>query len=196
MSSSNHKWAVPLYVLLVLLWPVAVRAQEPSAPQLPAPPPMTFVSRAERSQLTAAHDSKSRLKLTIDFAEAHLANAEQFTTQKKFDSASEELGSYLGLIDDAREFIGAMEQDKNSTRDLYRNLDIKLRRHLPRLAVMRRTTPAEYAVNIKSAEEHARDARTEALESFYGHTVLRDDARDKKPTRPNGRPEENKRPNR
>jgi len=193
-ASSNHNWTSLVYGILICSAPFAVLAQQPHSPQMPAPPPMKFVSRDERSQLTAARDPKSRVKTTIELAEDHLSRAEDLTSQKKYDGASEELGSYLGLIDDARDFIGAMNRDKNSTRDLYRRLDISLRAHVPRLAVMRRTTPAEYAVNIKAAEEYTRDTRTEALESFYGHTVLREDPNVKKATKPKEQPEENKHP--
>src|SRR6266571_6778044 len=181
-QSSNQNWSALFYVIL-FTWPLTICAQERRVEQLPAPPPMKFVSRDERSQLTAAREPKSRVKLSIELAEGHLASAEQLTQQKKFDSALEELGSYLGLVDDALEFIGGLNPDKNSTRDLYRHVETNLRRHLPRLAVMRRTTPAEYAANIKAAEEHARDARAEALDSFYGHTVLRDGTNEKKPSK-------------
>jgi hypothetical protein len=161
---------------------------------MPAPPPMKFVSRDERSQLTATRDAKDRVKLSIELAEQHLGRAEQLTQEKKYDNAAEELGAYLGLMDNAREFIGEMNPDKNSTRDLYRHLDIKLRSHLPRLAVMRRLTPVEYSVNIKAAEEHTRDARSEALDSFYGHTVLRDATTEKKSAKPNDQTEPSKHP--
>jgi hypothetical protein len=181
-----------LWAILILCCGVAANAQDPPS-KLPAPPPMKFVSRVERSQLTATHDSKSRLKLTIELAESHLAQAEEFTTQKKYDSAAEEVGAYLGLIDDAYGYIAGMNSDKDSTRDLYRRLDLRLRTHLPRLAVMRRTTPVEYAVNIKAAEDHTRDTRSDALDSFYGHTVLRDTANQKKSDKPNEL-ETNKRP--
>ncbi|HEV2715929.1 MAG TPA: hypothetical protein VGU64_11745, partial [Terriglobales bacterium] len=114
--------------------------------------------------------------------------------QKQYDKASQELGAYLGLIEDAREFIGAMDRERNSTRDLNRHFDIKLRSQLPRLAVMRRTTPVEYAVNIKAAEEYARNARSEALDSFYGHGVMRDASTQKKPQKSDDQLEGNKRP--
>jgi hypothetical protein len=39
---------------------------------------------------------------------------------------------------------------------------------------MRRITPLEFAVWIKHVEDFARDGRTEALNSFYGHTVVRE----------------------
>jgi hypothetical protein len=156
---------------------------------------MRFVSRDERSRLTASRDPKARVRATIELAEDHLTRAEDFTSQRKFDQASEELGGYLGLVDDAREFIGGMNHDKGSTRDLYRHMEISLRAHIPRLAVMRRTTPAAYAGQIKSAEEYIKDTRAEALDSFYGRTVLREGVNnEKKPERPKDPPEGNKRP--
>ena len=46
---------------------------------------------------------------------------------------------------------------------------------------MRRTTPLEFAVWIKKVEDFARDGRTEALNSFYGHTVVREPQKPDKP---------------
>jgi hypothetical protein len=191
----RHRWIFLAQIVAVCSLPASSFAQQPRGPQLPAPPPMRFVSRDERSQLSAARDSKSRLRTTIELAETHLARAEESTSQKKFDQASEEIGRYLGLIDDARQVLGTLVRDKNSTRDLYRRFDIVLRAHVPRLAVMRRTTPADLAVHIKTAEEFARDTRTEALESFYGHSVLREDNdNQKKADKPKDSPEVIKRP--
>jgi hypothetical protein len=162
---------------------------------MPAPPPMRFVSQAERDQLTAARDPKARVRTTIDLAADHLTHAERFTSEKKFAHASEELGGYLGLIDNAVGFIGDLTRDKSSTRDLYRHVDIALRAQIPRIAVMRRSTPAEYAANLKAVEEYARDTRAEVLEAFYGHTVLRGDVgSDKKPEKTKNSAEENKHP--
>lgn len=171
-------------------------AQQPRSPRMPAPPPMRFVSREERSQLTAARDPKDRLHTTIELARNRLTRIEDFTSQKKFDQALEELGAYLGLIDDVRAFCGGMVRDKGSTRDLYRKLDIELRAQIPRLAVVRRTTPAAYAIHLKAAEEYVRETRSDALDSFYGHSVLREDSSsgDKKPEKSKQPPEGVKRP--
>jgi hypothetical protein len=156
---------------------------------------MRFVSRAEREQLNAARDPKTRVRTTIDLAADHLTDAEHYTLEKKFVQASEELGGYLGLIDNVVGFIGDLARDKSSTRDLYRHLDIALRAQIPRIAVMRRSTPAEYAANLKAVEEYARDTRAEALESFYGHTVLRGDPEyQRKTDKTKNVPEENKHP--
>lgn len=136
---------------------------------------MKYISREERTELDNIKDPKARTRKGIDLAGAHLNRAEEFTNLNKFTQASEEFGCYLALVEDTLSFIGTMNSDKGKTRDLYRYLDIALRAHIPRLAVMRRSTPVEYAANIKAAEEHARDARTRALESFYGHSVLREE---------------------
>jgi hypothetical protein len=50
---------------------------------------------------------------------------------------------------------------------------------------MRRTTPLEFAVWIKQVEDFARQGRTEALNSFYGHTVVREP---QKPDKDNDKP--------
>jgi hypothetical protein len=162
---------------------------------MPAPPPMRFVSQNERSALAAAKDPKSRIRATIDLAADRLSHCEEFTSASKFTEASEELGGYLGLIDDVKSFLASLNREKGSTRDLYRHLEIALRAHIPRLAVMRRSTPAAYAGNLKSAEEYVRDARSEALDSFYGHSVLREDVGgQKKIPEPKDSPEGTKRP--
>lgn len=148
-------------------------AQQPS-PQLPAPPPMRFVSRADRTELDGTKDPKSRLRATIRLAEDRLKSAEIFTEQKKYEEASAALGGYLGLIGYVREFIATLPADKGSTRDINRHFEIAVRPHIPRLAVLRRTTPASYAIHLKDAEEYIKDTRAQALDSFYGQTVLRE----------------------
>jgi hypothetical protein len=194
--SNNRSWTSLLSgVLLCAVSGGALAQQQPRSPQMPAPPPMKVVSRAEREQLDAARDPKARIRTTIDLAANHLTRAENFTADKKFAHASEELGGYLGLIDDGVGFIAGLVRDKSSTRDLYRHLDIALRAHIPRIAVMRRSTPVEYAANLKAVEEYARDTRSDVLESFYGHTVLRGDPDyQKKTDKTKNSPEENRRP--
>jgi hypothetical protein len=179
--SLSHDWTLRWTGILICLLSLSTFAQQPRSPHLPAPPPMKLLSSEERSQLTAAKDPKARLRTSIDLAAGRLSRTEEFTSQKMFDRAAEELGSYLGLLDNVRAFIGSMNREKSSTRDLYRHFEIALRAHIPRLAVMRRTTPAEYAGNLKDAEEYLRNARAEALDSFYGHSVLREDPIEKKP---------------
>lgn len=178
IARRNILLAAHLLLLAFVCLP-AVKAQEPQAqPQatpLPAPPPFKMIVKEERSALeNASKDPSRRLKLTIEFADGHLTRAEQHTARENYDAAATEVGMYHALIENALEFLSASKRDSNKTRDLYKRLELALRSDGPRLTAMRRTTPLEFAVWIKEVEDFAREGRTEALNSFYGHTVVRD----------------------
>jgi len=166
----------PVILLLVLLCAPAEKAQDRPQHSI-APPPLRIIPRAERSQLSEAKDDKARVKLTIELAETHLTNAEQQTNQQQYDAAEAEAGIYWALLDDVLAFMRKADRDSNRKRDLYKRLELALRAHGMRLYAMRRTTPAEYAYWIREIEDFARSSRTEALNSFYGHTVIREGPR-------------------
>jgi len=175
--------AAPLLLLAFVLLP-SVQAQEsqPQEPQaqpqptpLTAPPPFKMIVKEERAALDAiARDAQKRLKLTIEFADGHLSRAEQHTSRENYEAASTEVGMYHALVENALNFLDTFKRDSNKTRDLYKRLELALRADGPRLTAMRRTTPLEFAVWIKQVEDFAREGRTEALNSFYGHTVVRE----------------------
>lgn len=149
-------------------------AQEVRIQEQTAPPPLKIVTRQDRIQIDEEKDSKARVHVTLDLAEAHLVNAELQTSRLNYDEAAAEAGKYCALIEDLFAFLGRLKQDSNKTRDLYKRVELALRAHGPRLGIMRRTTPSAYAVWIKETEDFARSGRTEALNSFYGQTVIRD----------------------
>ena len=160
--------------LLSLAYTPAVLSQDPPGPQLTAPPPIITISKDERAQLEQSKDPKTRLRVTLELADAHLSVAERLTTQESFDAASAQIGAYHALIQDALTLLASLKRDSNKTRDLYKRLELALRAEGPRLTSMRRITPLEFAVWIKTVEDFAREGRTEALNSFYGNTVVRD----------------------
>jgi len=161
-------------ILLLALACTPALSQESRLQDQTAPPPLKIITRQERTQINEAKDPKARVKLTLELGEAHLANAENKTSQHEFDGAAAEVGMYWALVEDLFGFLKSIQRDNNKTRDLYKRVELSLRAEGPRLSVMRRSTPAEYAVWIKEIEEFARKGRTEALNSFYGHTVVRD----------------------
>lgn len=185
--------AAPLLLLVfVFLPPVHAQESEPQAtPQptpLTAPPPFKMIVKEERAALDAnAKDPSKRLKLTIEFADGHLTRAEQHTSRENYEAASTEVGMYHALVENALQFLATFKRDSNKTRDLYKRLELALRADGPRLTAMRRTTPLEFAVWIKKVEDFAREGRTEALNSFYGHTVVREP---QKPDKENDKPKE------
>ena len=170
-------------LLLTLAFVPSVCAQDerptPQPTPLTAPPPLKVIPKGERAQLEQIKDQKDRLRLTLDLAVAHLTRAEQLTMQTEFEKAQEEVGMYHALIENSLAVLGDLKRDSGKTRDLYKRLEMALRAHGPRLTSMRRVTPLEFAVWIKKVEDFARAGRTEALNSFYGHTVVRE--REKKP---------------
>ena len=153
----------------------------PQATPLPAPPPFKMIVKEERDAIELTRDTSKRLKLTIEYAGGHLARAEQHTARENFEAASAEVGMYHALIESALAFLSTVKRDSNKTRDLYKRLELSLRADGPRLTAMRRITPLEYAVWIKKVEDYAREGRTEALNSFYGHTVVREPEKKEKP---------------
>lgn len=134
---------------------------------------MKMIPKEERAQLdSSSSDTKKRVRLTIEFAGGHLTSAEQHTEKGNFESASREIGIYHALIENVLAHLSTLKRDSNRTRDVYKRLELALRADGPRLTAMRRITPLEFAVWIKVVEDYARDGRTEALNSFYGHTVV------------------------
>ncbi|HEY0544619.1 MAG TPA: hypothetical protein VGC91_04410 [Pyrinomonadaceae bacterium] len=144
---------------------------------VPAAPPMKFISSTERGQLSAARDAKSRLKTSIEMAENRLLRAEQFTVDQRYSAATCELGIYQAIIEDALHFLGQQKVDSDKTRDLYKRLEIQLRADSIRLESIRRVTPSDYAVHVKTIRDFTDNARTDALNCFFSDTVLPDPAK-------------------
>ena len=152
-----------------------VMGQEAPVVQQPsAPPPVKMITREDRARVDGSKDDKARIRTTIELAEGYLTDAEERTTQEEYDAASAALGKYRALIEDALGYLRPLSRDHNRTRDLYKRLELALRAQGMRLTAIRRSTPLEYAVWVKEQEEFARQGRTDALNSFYGETVVRD----------------------
>lgn len=180
------------FCLLALCAQAASGQEAPVVQQPSAPPPAKLITKEDRARVAAAKDDKARLRITIEIAEAHLTHAETNSNGEDFDAAAASLGKYHALVEDALTFLGSRSRDENRTRDLYKRLELALRGHGPRLVAIRRITPLEYAVWVKQLEEFARKGRTEALNSFYGTTVLKDPQskaeNDKRSTKPEAAP--------
>ena len=170
---------------------VSAQDPQPSATPLMAPPPFKMIVKEERAQIEESKDASKRLKLTIEFAASHLTIAEQHTAQGNFEAAQTEVGMYHALLENVRMFMRTFKRDSNKTRDLYKRLELSMRAHGPRLTAMRRITPLEFAVWIKQVEDYAREMRTEALNSFYGHTVVSEPKNEKPKEVPSPTPKSN-----
>lgn len=139
-----------------------------------APPPLRLLNFNERAQLSQENDAKKHLKLNVELASERLRRAEDLAAARRFEAVTDELASYQSILEEAFSFMQARGKVDNKTRDLYKYLELQMRAQGPRLEAIRRLTPAEYAGYVRAVFEFTRDARTEALNSFYGDTVIRD----------------------
>ncbi|HEY0101755.1 MAG TPA: hypothetical protein VGB76_22710 [Pyrinomonadaceae bacterium] len=162
--------AVVLFAACAAWLSAEARAQDLILPPQPAPPPMVYIPESARTQLLSARDEKARTRLSIELVNARLASAEQHTALKQFNAATAELGIYQALFEDALQYLH--RSGGNNARDLYKRLEQTLHRHAARIESIRRTTPSEFSGNIRALIQLVRDLRTEALEAFYGDTVL------------------------
>jgi hypothetical protein len=174
-AAKSHALLFFATCLIMLCVTLPARAQESDSTLQTAPPPMKFVSRDERAQLAAAHDAKARTRAGIELAESHLQRAEELSSAHDYINASAELGNYQGLIEEALRFLKDTGRTDGKARDLFKRIELALRAHSPRIETIRRTTPYEYAVNVKAIARFTREARADALNAFYGDTVMRED---------------------
>lgn len=138
-----------------------------------APPPVFSLSSEERSQLNGESDIKRRTQLCLLLADSRLKRAEDATVREDYQTALAALGSYQAVIKNHLDFL--QQNNYNSggkVRENFRRIDITLRSYAPRIETIRRTTPFEFAVHLKSILNFTRDARTRALDSFFSDTIL------------------------
>jgi hypothetical protein len=165
--------------IAVLFCPSRAGAQDLVLPPQPAPPPMRYVPDAERARLNSAREPKERVRATLDILEERLASAERDTAAGRFDPAAADLGVYEALLDDVLAYLqplgrsGSQMKVDAKTRDLYKAIEQTLNRHTARIESVRRVTPQDYQANVRAAFNYARDKRTEALDAFFGATVIR-----------------------
>jgi hypothetical protein len=139
------------------------------------PPPIVILSDAEKTKLSAENDLKRRVLLCLSLADSRLQRAEQLTVADNFQDALSELGGYQAVIENGLSFLRRNNDGNNRAMDNFRRLEIALRSHTPRIEAMRRVTPFQFAAHLKTILDYARDARSRALDSFFGNTVIEEE---------------------
>lgn len=165
-----------LVVFATCVISITAHAQENRNEQQTVPPPMKLISKDALAQLSTARTPKERTRAAIELAESRISRAEELTTRQQYDEAAGELGIYQGIVEDSLRYLGEVKPNNSKLRDIYKRLELALRAISARIESIRRVTPVDYAVNIKPIIEYTRHARTQALDSFYGDTVLRENS--------------------
>lgn len=149
----------------------ATRAQE-VAPHDSAPP-KKYIPDETRARLDSVKNVKDRVKLALQLADERILDAAAHTEAERYAEAGNQLGIYEAIINDTILVIHRAGRKNDKMRDTFKRVELALRTHVPRLESLRRVTPSDEAIHIRSCIEFVRDARTRALESFYDDTVLR-----------------------
>ena len=161
-------------VVCLLLVCFEAQAQDELVPEQTVPPPIKYISESERTKLDGARDEKSRARLGLELADERLLRAAQLTEAQSYNNASTELGIYQALVDDVMNFLRKSGKVRNKLRDIYKRLELTLRGHGSRLEGIRRVTPSEHAIHVRTIFDHTKRARTEALNAFFGDNVVSD----------------------
>jgi hypothetical protein len=138
-----------------------------------APPPVFSLTSEEKSQLNGESDIKRRTQLCLLLADSRLKRAEDATVREDYQTALTALGSYQAVIENHLDFLQRNNYNAaGKVRENFRRIDITLRAYAPRIETIRRTTPFEFAVHLKSILNFTRDARSRALDSFFSDKIL------------------------
>jgi len=143
-----------------------------------APPPLKILSKTEKFQLDSVTDIKQRTKLALELMEARLMKAEGFNAKEEYSEMFLELGGFHALVDNTIDFLNVKNNDSGKVLNNFKRIELSLRKYITRLEVVRRDLPIKYELYVRKLVKHIRDARTRAIEPFFGDTVLPD----KKPT--------------
>ncbi|HTK38352.1 MAG TPA: hypothetical protein VL325_07660 [Pyrinomonadaceae bacterium] len=146
------------------------KAQEPDSPD--APPPIKILPKEEKNQLTAETDPKRHTILALDLSDNHLTKAEELGAKNDFDSMLKELGTFNAIIDEALAFIDQNDNGNGKILISSKKLELGLRSYMPRLETLRREVPSSYDPYVKGLIKTVREARSKAVEPFFGTSVL------------------------
>ncbi|HTK27228.1 MAG TPA: hypothetical protein VL327_11770 [Pyrinomonadaceae bacterium] len=146
------------------------QAQEPDSPD--APPPLKILPKDEKNKLSAETDPKSHASLALELSEGHLAKAEELGARNEFDSMFKELGAFNAVIDEALAFIAQNDTGNGKILSSSKKLELGLRSYAPRLETLRRDVPSSYEPYVRGLIKAVREARSKAIEPFFGTSVL------------------------
>jgi hypothetical protein len=139
-----------------------------------APPPLKIISKEETRQLGAETDIKKRTKLALELMEIRLKKAEELNSQERFAEMFDELGCFHALIDKSIEFLDSKDTGGGKVLNNFKRVEMSLRAFLPRLELIRRDLPEKYEFYVRGLAKHVRQARSKAIEPFFGDSIIKD----------------------
>lgn len=159
-----------LFLVLVAAAPYA-SAQDGDTDD-PAPPPLRIISKTENAQLNAETNTGRRSELALQLMDLRLKRAEALKNSEEYDAMLIELGSFHGLIDNTLGLLHREQSRSGKALNALKKYEMALRKFPSRLELIRRDLPDRYGYHLIVLLRALRDARSKALEPFFGSTVL------------------------
>ena len=158
-----------LAVLIVFAFVSTTLAQNDEDP---APPPLRKISQGERTQLDAQSESKRRIEIALQLMASRMKKAEDDKAAENFEAMFLELGGFHGLMDNTLDYLTRENRRTGKAFNYFKKYELGLRTFTPRLELIRRDIPVRYEPYIMRLLRYLRDARTKAIEPFFGDTVV------------------------
>ncbi len=161
------------FCLLILSFGV-VSAQAQDDPPGLAPPPLKQISKSEKDQLAAETNIKDHTKLALELMALRLKKAEELSAGEVFDDMFTELGGFHAIMDNTLAFLIKGNTNNGKVLNNIKRFEIGLRAFMPRLETLRRESPTKYETYVRNLIKYLRDARSKAIEPFFGTSVVPD----------------------
>lgn len=178
--AGNEKSNV-IFILFSLIiacgMPAAIFAQAESQilnepPVDVAPPPLRVISPDERKTLDNESGLKKRTQISLEMMEARLINAEKYTSQDNFTQTLNNLGGFQALMENTFVYLEKNDAD-NKADNRFKQLEIFLRKQVPRLETLRRVMPYRYGYYVLKLMKVVRDTRAKAVEPLFAESVVK-----------------------
>jgi hypothetical protein len=156
------------FAALLLVVPIVAAAQDD--PDL-APPPLKAMSKSERGRLNAEPNPKRRTALALELLGERLRLADTLRADERYEEVLPQLGAFAAILDDTMKFLTGRSIDRDKSLDGLKRFEIGLRGFTPRIENIRRDVPARYEYHVRMLGQYVRDARSRAIEPFFGNAI-------------------------
>lgn len=136
-----------------------------------APPPFKKLSNEEKQKLEAESALKKRTQLSLELMEARLANAEKYSNEDDYRNSLENLAGFQALLENTFSYLERNDL-RNKADNRFKQLEIFLRRQVPRLENMRRNMPYKYGYYVLKLMKVVRETRAKAVEPLFSDSVI------------------------
>ena len=166
---ARHAGYLPLWLALFCMLVSVTPAQNDDEP---APPPLRKISQGERTQLDSQSESKRRIEIALQLMDSRMKKAEDDKAAENFEAMFLELGGFHGLMDNTLDYLTRENRRTGKAFNYFKKYELGLRTFTPRLELVRRDIPVRSEPYIMRLLRYLRDARTKAIEPFFGDTVV------------------------